>query len=577
MESKFSVELLLNNLPGVVYRCKPDASWTMEFMSSWCQHLIGYSASDFLGNPRRSFADLIYPADRDYVKRVVWAAIKSRTLFQVTYRLTDAAGTLRWLWEQGRAVYDENNDVVAIEGFITDISAQKQAENRLERLAIYDALTCLPNRVFLSRHLHKVLDGISSSDPVAIMFIDLDRFRRINETMGHDLGDLLLRKVALRIQESLPPHALLARLGGDEFIVTAQCIQGESSASVIAQNILSSLSAPFSIEGQEISITASIGISLAPQDGTSKDMLFRNADIALYRVKESSRNGYCLFQAEMSEAAKIRRVLENSLRHALERNEFILHYQARVDLSNLRVTGMEALIRWNHPELGLVPPLKFIPIAEECGLIGDIGHWVLEEACRQTKRLVERLGYPLRISVNLSARQLQSADLVRQVSHVLDKTGLPGRLLELELTESALIEDMDTSEAMLAELKALGVKLAVDDFGTGYSGLAYLQRFPLDVLKLDRSFVAENAKGKKNLKFVKAFLDLAHALNLSVVAEGIETQEALDTLRSFRCDEGQGYLFAQPLSYHELERLLAAPGHPSHGRKVESCLSELRV
>jgi diguanylate cyclase (GGDEF)-like protein/PAS domain S-box-containing protein len=558
MQSKFSVELLLNNLPGVVYRCKPDANWTMEFMSPWIQRLTGFTAEDFVNNQKRSYAELMVPEDRDYVARVVQESIEARTLFQVTYRIIDSSDSLRWVWEQGQAVYDENNNAVALEGFITDITEQKQAESRLEKLATYDTLTGLPNRTFLNRHLQKLLEDTFFGEPVAIMFIDLDRFKQINDTMGHDPGDFLLREVALRLQRTLRPGDVVARLGGDEFIVTARCPQGEDSAAVIAKKIHAGLSAPFVIEGQEVFVTASIGISMAPQDGKTKDALFKNADIAMYRAKEAGRNGYCFFHMEMSEAAKFRRVLENSLHRALERDEFSLHYQPRVNLATLQIVGMEALIRWNHPELGQVPPLQFISIAEECGMIESIGHWVLEEACRQTKRLMDQLGYPLRISVNLSARQLRSSDLARQVSRILETTGLPGHLLELELTESALIEDMEASAAMLTELKKLGVELAVDDFGTGYSGLAYLQRFPLDVLKLDRTFITENAEGNKNLKFIKAFLDLAHALNLSVVAEGIETREVLDMLRGFSCDEGQGYLFARPLPCHQLEVLLAS-------------------
>lgn len=558
MESQFSVELLLNNLPGVVYRCKPDASWTMEFMSPWVHQLTGYGAEELLHNRKRSYADLIVAEDRDYVARTVQEAITAHKLFQVTYRIMNADGCLRWVWEQGQAVYDENNQALALEGFLTDITEQKQAENRLERLANYDTLTGLPNRAFLNRHLQKLLELGFQHGTLAIMFIDLDRFKQINDTMGHDPGDLLLREVALRLQNTLHQDDVLARLGGDEFIVTVSCSDGEKSAVLVAQKILAALRAPFVIEGQEVFITASIGVSMAPHDGKTKDVLFRNADIAMYRAKDAGRNGFCFFHMEMSEEAKFRRVLENSLHRALERNEFQLHYQPRVDLASLQIIGMEALIRWDHPQLGQVPPLQFIPIAEECGMIDAIGHWVLEVACRQAKRLMDQVNHPLHISVNLSARQLRSPNLVKQVAHILDATGLPGSLLELELTESALIEDMEASAVMLKDLKKLGVKLAVDDFGTGYSGLAYLQRFPLDVLKLDRSFVTENAEGKKNLKFIKAFLDLAHALNLSVVAEGIETEEVLHMLRSFSCDEGQGYLFAKPLPQPQLEALLAS-------------------
>ncbi|MDQ9172014.1 EAL domain-containing protein [Oxalobacteraceae bacterium R-40] len=561
MERNFSVELLLNNLPGMVYRCKPDANWTMEYMSSWVKELTGYSADDLLGNTHRSYAELIKPEDRDHVAYAVQKSIDAGKPFQVTYRIIDLHGQLRWVWEQGQAVYDEHQKVVALEGFIADITKQKKSEIALERMATLDALTGLPNRAFLHGHLQTLLDGMQHNGPVTVMFIDLDQFKQVNDTMGHDAGDRLLGLVALRLQRVMRPDDMVARLGGDEFVITAACKRGAESASAIAQNILSSLRQPFVIEGREIFISASIGICMAPQDGKTKDALFKNADIAMYRAKEAGRNRCCFYRMEMSETANVRRALEDALHRALERNEFVLHYQPRVNLTTMQCTGMEALIRWNHPELGQIPPLQFIPIAEECGLIDAIGLWVLQEACSQTQRLINRLGIPLRVSVNISARQLTSVDLVKQVQQVLDETGLPGDLLELELTESMLIEDMAASAAILSALKVLGVKLAVDDFGTGYCGLAYLQRFPLDGLKLDRSFVTENAKDKQTLNVIKAFIDLAHALDLSVVAEGVETHEVQEILRNFCCDEGQGYLFAKPLPCHELEGMLASFSH----------------
>lgn len=333
---------------------------------------------------------------------------------------------------------------------------------------------------------------------------------------------------------------------------------------MIAEKLLSALKAPFTIESQEVFVTASIGISLFPHDGKTKEILFKNADMAMYGAKAAGRNNFRFFETEMGQAATVRMKLENALHHAIDREEFELHYQPRIDLKSMRVVGFETLIRWNHPKLGRVPPLQFIPIAEDCGLIEPIGHWVLQESCRQLRRLIDMTGRELRLSVNVSARQLKSKLLVQQVQDILQEVGLPSHVLELELTETALMEDMDASAAILRELKKLGVMLAVDDFGTGYSGLAYLQRFPLDVLKLDRTFLNENAEGAKNLKFVKAFLDLAHALNLSVVAEGVETREILDYLLEFSCDEGQGYLFAKPLPVDELEVFLARPPFGLH-------------
>lgn len=558
MEREFSIELLLNNLPGMVYRCKLDADWTMEYMSPWVKELTGYSADELLNNHKHSYADLIEPEDRDYVTKEVQKSIKSGRPFQISYRITDSVGCLKWVWEQGQAVYDEKNEVVALEGFITDITKQKQVEARLARLATHDTLTGLPNRAFLNEHLQKLLDDASGSESVAIMFLDLDRFKQINDAMGHDPGDILLREVARRLQRMVRPGDIVARLGGDEFIAVAACSRREESAVVIAEKILAGLRNPFVIEGQEIFVSVSIGISMAPHDGKTKDILFKNADIAMYRAKEAGRDGYRFFSMEMSEAAKLRRAIESALHRALERKEFRLHYQPRVNLATMQITGMEALIRWEHPQLGQISPLQFIPIAEECGMIESIGQWVMKEACGQARALIDKLDYPFCLSVNLSARQLRSPQLATQVCAILKEAGLPGNLLELELTESALIEDMEASAAMLKELKTLGVRLAVDDFGTGYSGLAYLQRFPLDVLKLDRTFVAENAESGKNPKFIKAFLDLAHALNLSVVAEGIETQDVLDILCGLSCDEGQGYFFAKPLPFAELEAMLAS-------------------
>nr|WP_277986325.1 EAL domain-containing protein [Noviherbaspirillum cavernae] len=460
---------------------------------------------------------------------------------------------------------DAEKNTLSLTAFVTDITQRKQAEARLEQLATRDVLTGLPNRAALNEQLQSMLDA-SQQQSVAIMFIDLDRFKEVNDSMGHEPGDVLLREVACRLQKSTRPNDIVARLGGDEFVVAAPCSKGAESAAKIVGKLFAALAAPVDIAGQEVFVGASIGISMFPQDGQTKELLFQNADTAMYRAKAAGRNGYRFFEAEMSVEAKTRMALEHALRRALERGEFELHYQPRLDLKTMAIVGMEALIRWNHPQLGRVSPLQFIPIAEERGLIEAIGQWVLEEACTQTRRLMDKFGRSLRLSVNLSARQLRSADLPQQVAACLNKTGLPAHLLELELTESALIEDMEISTAVLKELKTLGISLSVDDFGTGYSALAYLRRFPLDTLKLDRSFVNQENGEIDSLKFIKAFVDLAHALNLSVVAEGVETKETLQCLREASCDEAQGYLFARPLPFNALEEFLSRlPAHePNH-------------
>jgi diguanylate cyclase (GGDEF)-like protein len=390
------------------------------------------------------------------------------------------------------------------------------------------------------------------------MFIDLDRFKEVNDSMGHSPGDALLRQVAVRLQANMRPGDIVARLGGDEFVVTAHCSEGRNSAGAIAQKLLTALAAPFEIEGLSVVISASIGISMFAEDARTKELLFQNADTAMYRAKAAGRNSYRFFETEMSTEAKLRMTLERSLRFALERQEFELHYQPRIDLKTMAVVGMEALIRWNHPQLGRIPPMQFIPIAEECGLIESIGQWVLTEACMQTVHLSTKLRRQLQLSVNLSARQLNCPTLVEQVSEALDKSGLLPAMLELELTETALVDDIDKSVEVLQRLKALGLLLSVDDFGTGYSGLSYLKRFPVDILKLDRSFVLQQSEGVSSFEFIKAFVDMAHALKLLVVAEGIENAETLALLQESDCDGGQGYYLARPLPIHELQEFLAS-------------------
>jgi diguanylate cyclase (GGDEF)-like protein/PAS domain S-box-containing protein len=452
---------------------------------------------------------------------------------------------------------DTDGNAECLTGLITDITARKRAEKQLELLATHDTLTGLPNRALLNDRMKQMLESGPRNSSITVMFIDLDRFKEVNDSLGHEPGDMLLCEVANRLRKALRPADVIARLGGDEFVVAAHCSSGKASAASIAEKLLSALATPINIGGHAVVISASIGISMFPEDGQTKEMLFQAADTAMYRAKDAGRNDYRFFELEMSMAAKTRMALEISLRPALSRKEFELHYQPRIDLKTMSVVGMEALIRWNHPELGLVPPMQFIPIAEDTGLIDSIGQWVLGEACEQTRRLVDRFGRGLRVSVNLSARQLRRHDIVDQVQAALRRTNLPPHFLELELTESALIEDIEHSAGILKELKNLGITLAVDDFGTGYSGLAYLRRFPIDVLKLDRSFVLQQDEGISSFQFIKAFVDMAHALKLSVVAEGVETGDVLDFLRSALCDEAQGYFLARPLTLEAFEAYLS--------------------
>jgi diguanylate cyclase (GGDEF)-like protein/PAS domain S-box-containing protein len=448
---------------------------------------------------------------------------------------------------------DAEGKVVSLTAFITDITERKHAEARLEQLATRDVLTGLPNRVWINGHLRAMLgDGAAAT---TVLFIDLNRFKEVNDSLGHAAGDALLQQVGTRLQSCMRPGDVVARLGGDEFVVAAHCA-GRDAAAAIAQRLLKALTAPFEVDGMEMYVGASIGISLSGSDARTPELLFQNADTAMYRAKARGESAYQFFEPEMSADALRRLQVEAALRRALELGQFELHYQPRVDVRTLRLRGVEALLRWQHPELGRVGPFEFIPIAEERGHIEAIGLWVLEQACRVGRRVSEQYGFPLHVSVNVSARQLRSADLVADVARVLQETGFPARALELELTESALIEDIEQSVDVMRRLKTLGVKLALDDFGTGYSSLSYLKRFPVDVMKLDRSFFLEQSQDANGDQFVAALVHMAHALGLNVVAEGIETEDVLDTLRDCRCDEAQGYLFARPMALPEFEKFL---------------------
>ncbi|WP_020653388.1 sensor domain-containing protein [Massilia niastensis] len=453
---------------------------------------------------------------------------------------------------------DAEGRVHSLTGLMSDITGRKLAERRLHELATHDTLTGLPNRALLGERIGQMLERCPSGAAVAVLFLDLDRFKEVNDSFGHEIGDALLCEVAARLRQALRQDDIIARLGGDEFVVSAWCASGRAGASRIAENLLAALTMPIKVGGQDIIVGASIGISMYPQDAATRELLFQSADTAMYRAKAAGRNGYRFFEPEMTAAAQVRMALETSLRPALARGEFELHYQPRVDLRSMELYGVEALIRWNHPERGRVPPQQFIGIAEETGMIVEIGRWVLAEACAATCALVAEFGRPVRVSVNVSARQLAQPGFVDEVREVLARTGLDPACLELELTESALIEDLEQTASVLRELKRLGLLLAVDDFGTGYSGLAYLRSFPMDVLKLDRSFVLQQDDTITTFDFVKAFVDMAHALGLSVVAEGVETAEVLAFLRAADCDQAQGYYLARPMPLGALRALIAA-------------------
>ncbi|MGL6071078.1 sensor domain-containing protein [Craterilacuibacter sp.] len=451
------------------------------------------------------------------------------------------------------AVRDVNGDIANYVGVFSDITGRKQAEERLHFLANHDPLTSLPNRSHLIGHLDNALGGGADDGfQLALMFIDLDRFKLINDSFGHQAGDGMLCEIATRLTRVSGRYGMVARLGGDEFTLVVEDYQDHEQLCRIADEVLAELAGPLFLEGQELFVTGSIGISLYPHDGTDARTLLKNADVAMYRAKERGKNTWQFFDAAMNTQSVERLLLENALRQALEKNEFELHYQPQVDARSLQVVGVETLIRWRHPQLGLVSPVRFIPLAEESGLIKPIGAWVLREACRQLAQWdQEGLAVP-RVAVNLSARQFEQQDLAIEVDRALEGAGIDAERLELEITESMLMQKPEEAVLILNQLKALGVTLSLDDFGTGYSSLSMLTRFPLDCLKIDRSFVEGLPGDDNSAAITQAIIAMARKLRYTVIAEGVETAAQGTFLAENSCHILQGYYYSRPLPASEL-------------------------
>jgi diguanylate cyclase (GGDEF)-like protein len=467
-----------------------------------------------------------------------WAVFGS--LLVVT--LTGLLGRMSWQLAQGRAREGETK--------------LKHAQ-RVEYLAYHDGLTGLPNRSLFSKTLSQSISEAHRYERrLAVAFLDLDRFKQINDTLGHEAGDQLLKEVATRLKGCVRDSDTVARLGGDEFVVLLPQLEDEKYAAVVAEKILAAAARPFSLMGQEFRVTASIGISTYPQDGLDEQTLTKNADIAMYQAKAEGKNNFQFYSDKLNANSLERLTLESSLRHALERNEFRLHYQAKRDIASGRITGMEALLRWEHPDLGTVAPMQFIPVAEETGLIVPIGKWVLRTVCLQSIAWQEQGLPPLSIAVNMTARQFLDEQLLTDVASILNETGMAPQLLEIELNESLLIHDVENTMRILTGLKGLGVRIAVDDFGTGYSSLAMLQRFPLDTIKIDRSLMRDFLGTTDDTGLADAIIAMGKSLSLTVVAQGVETKEQAEHLRLHACDELQGFYFKRPLPVDEFTQLL---------------------
>ncbi len=433
-----------------------------------------------------------------------------------------------------------------------DITEQRRSEVKIEYMAHHDALTDLPNRVLLNERLEQALgQSVHRQEMLAVHHLDLDQFKAVNDTFGHPAGDKLLKMVADRLRGLVRETDTIARMGGDEFVVVHAPIDDPAEATSLAQRIIALISEPFDLDGHQATIGASVGIAVGPSDGLRPDHLLRNADLALYRAKGDGRGTFRFFESAMDLQMQTRRIMERDLRKALPAGEFELHYQPVVNLASGDISGFEALIRWNHPDKGMISPAAFIPLAEETGFIVPMGEWVIREACATAAKWPGDLS----VAVNISAAQFRSCGLMQVIVGALATSGLHPSRLEIEITETVLLQNRDTTLAILRQLRELGIRIAMDDFGTGYSSLTYLQCFPFDKIKIDRSFVKDITENAGSLNIVRAVAALARGMGMTATAEGVETREQLDSITSEGCNEMQGFLFSRPLPAHEIERL----------------------
>jgi len=676
---------LLANMEGMIYRCRIDEHWTMEYVSPGCQELTGYLPEDLLHNSRISYLELTYPDDREMINQAIADALANRTRFALEYRIIKATGEVRWVSERGMGVTDTSTGETVLEGFIQDIHERKRAyeavreaerrfrsifENAVEGIfqstpdngyiavnpalvrmygydspeqlmaglrdierqvyvdpgrraeflrrmeedglvvnfesrawrrdgsimwisenaravrneagdilfyegtveeiterkeheaairfqATHDALTGLPNRTLLYDRLEQsVLQAHRHGNYLAVVFFDLDQFKYVNDSLGHQVGDRLLKTVASRLKSCVRDADTVARLGGDEFVLLLADQTSEDSVTQALQRILEQVAAPWFVNGVELQITCSMGVSLCPADATDADTLLKHADAAMFRAKQTGRNNFQFYSAEMNSVINGRLEMMTRLRRALANGEFTLHYQPKIQFASGKIVGAEALIRWQEPGGSMISPARFIPVAEESGLIIPLGEWVLRTACKQACDWQKAGHVPIPVSVNISPLQMERGNLVEMVTRTLAETGLAPHFLELEITESVVMREVEKSFAILAQLRALGIKISIDDFGTGYSSLSYLRRFPVNTLKIDQSFVRNISSDANDAGIIQAIISLGHTLNLNVLAEGVETEEEYRFLLDNHCDDMQGYYFSKPVAQDAFVQML---------------------
>jgi len=556
---KERAQVTLNSIGDAVI--STDVAGNVTYLNQVAEVMTGWSLTEAQGRPFSDVFRIANSANPDHVVNPMAAATQQNKIVGLTAGsiLIRRDGRESHIEDSAAPIHDRKGHVTGAVMVFHDVTYAHAMTQRMSYLAHHDYLTDLPNRLLLNDRLAQAIAAARRCEQqLAVLFVDIDRFKHINDTLGHAIGDQLLRSVADRLVASVRGSDTVSRQGGDEFVVLLSSMARAEDAARSANKILTSLSLPQRVAEHDLQITISIGISVYPDDGTDAETLVKNADVAMLNAKDNGRNNYQFFKSDMNAHALERQSLESGLRHALAGREFLLYYQPKMDLETETITGAEALIRWAQAGSGIVLPEKFIPIAEQCGYIVPIGRWVLREACRQAKSWLDADLAPVPVAINVSAVELRSKGFVQGVHAILQETGLDPRYLEFELTETALMQDPNATTGVLSALKDIGVQLTLDDFGTGYSSLSYLKRFPIDSLKIDKSFVRGLCTNASDANIVSAVISMGKSFGIKVIAEGVETREQFIRLQAQQCAEGQGYYFNEPLTATEFAKLLGA-------------------
>jgi diguanylate cyclase (GGDEF)-like protein/PAS domain S-box-containing protein len=556
-EEKERAQVTLNSIGDAVV--STDIGCNITYLNSMAERLTGWCKEDACGRPLTEVFRIIDGASRKSANNPMALAIQDNKTVALTANcvLVRRDGSVCAIEDSAAPIHDRSGKVTGAVMVFRDVTKARAQSEHMIYLAQHDILTGLANRVLLSDRITQAMALARRHDhKLALLFLDIDRFKHVNDSLGHDAGDRLLQSVSHRLIKCVRNSDTVSRQGGDEFVVLLPELAAATDAAILTEKIVLALSAPYTLGSEEVHLTVSAGIAIYPDDGRDAETLLRNADFAMYHAKECGRNNYQFFRAEQNELAVEHRAVDSGLRLALERQEFVLHYQPTVNLATREISGVEALVRWRHPQRGLVGPEDFVPHAEASGAIVPIGRWVLREACRQGRIWQDSCLCPVRIAVNVSPVELRDPGFVAGVRAILASTGLEPHFLELELTETVLVQDTASTAAVLHALRDMGVQLALDDFGTGFSSLSHLKRFPIDMLKIDQSFVRDLAIGPGDASIVGAVISMAESLNLQVIAEGVETSEQFKLLQEQGCPEAQGFFFSHPAAAEQVTQLL---------------------